>query len=62
VVKRLTLDLHDDVHKHLKITAAELEIPMAELLRELVADALDKPTVLGDTAARIRGRATVSRT
>lgn len=55
-MKRLTLDLRDDVHKHLKITAAELEVPMSDLLRELVADALDRPTVLEQTVARIRSR------
>jgi hypothetical protein len=56
-VKRLTLDLQDDLHKHLKVTAAQLEVPMAELLRALVTDALDKPTILTKTAARIRDRA-----
>jgi len=61
VVKRLTLDLQDDVHKSLKVAAAQLEVPMAELLRELVADALDRPTVLGSTAARIRHRAAANR-
>lgn len=55
-MKRLTLDLRDDVHKHLKIAAAELEVPMADLLRELVADALDRPTVLEQTVSRIRSR------
>lgn len=56
-MKRLTLDLRDDVHKNLKVAAAQLEVPMSELLRELVADALGRPAVLNDTAARIRDRA-----
>lgn len=60
-MKRLTLDLQDDIHKNLKITAAQLEVPMAELLRELVTDALDSPTVLDSTAARIRDRAAANR-
>jgi hypothetical protein len=60
-VKRLTLDLRDEVHKHLKVAAAQLEVPMAELLRELVADAISRPTVLDDTAARIRDRGKATR-
>ena len=56
-MKRLTLDLRDDLHKHLKVTAAQLEVPMSELLRELVADALDNPGVLEQTVGRIQGRA-----
>lgn len=59
-MKRLTLDLQDDMHKRLKVAAAQLEVPMADLLRELVADALERPTVLDDTVARIRDRATTS--
>lgn len=53
-VKRLTLDLPQETHKMLKVRAAELEVPMAELLRELIADALKAPTALRDLAKRIR--------
>lgn len=53
-VKRLTLDLPGDLHHTLKVRAAELDVPMAELLRQLVADALKQPATLRDIAARLR--------
>lgn len=56
-VKRLTLDLPADVHRTLKIRSAELEVPMAELLRELIVEALENPSVLSQLAER-RRRAT----
>lgn len=51
-VKRLTLDLPVDVHRALKVRAAELDVPMAELLRVLIAEALADPSTLADVAAR----------
>lgn len=54
-MKRLTLDLPQDTHRALKVRSAELDVPMAKLLRVLVADALKKPATLRDLAERIRG-------
>jgi hypothetical protein len=52
-VKRLTLDLPVDVHRALKVRSVELDVPMAELLRELIGDALRKPATLKAIAARL---------
>jgi hypothetical protein len=52
--KRLTLDLPTDVHRSLKIRSAELGIPMAELLRALILEALADPSALKEIAARCR--------
>ena len=56
-VKRLTLDLPADLHRTLKIRSAELDVPMAELLRELILEALANPRSLSELADR-RRRAT----
>lgn len=53
-VKRLTLDLTPALHRSLKIRAAELEIPMAELLRELLESALNEPRRLAAAAKKRR--------
>jgi hypothetical protein len=53
-VKRLTLDLPSDVHRALKIRSAELEVPMVELLRALIGDALDHHSTLRELADRVR--------
>lgn len=53
-VKRLTLDLPNDVHRALKVRSVELDVPMAELLRELIAGALAEPSVLAELAERRR--------
>lgn len=53
-VKRLTLDLPSDVHRALKVRSVELDVPMAELLRELIAGALAEPSVLAELAERRR--------
>ena len=52
--KRLTLDLSAQLHRRLKVRSAELDVPMAELLRELIADALKKPATLRELAERVR--------
>ena len=53
-MKRLTLDLPTDVHRTLKMRSVELDIPMAELLRELIDDVLDDPSSLTQLAERRR--------
>lgn len=53
-VKRLTLDLPSDVHRALKVRSVELDVPMAELLREFIAGALAEPSVLAELADRCR--------
>ncbi len=53
-MKRLTLDLPNDVHRALKVRSVELDVPMAELLRELIAGALAEPSVLAELADRCR--------
>jgi plasmid stability protein len=60
-VKRLTLDLPVDVHRALKVRSAELEVPMADLLRELLDDAMKKPTTLRQIATRLHSRSTKDR-
>lgn len=52
--KRLTLDLTPELHRALKVRAAELEVPMVDLLRGFLADALDDPETLTALAARMR--------
>lgn len=54
-VKRLTLDLSVDLHRALKVRAAELDVPMAELLRALIQRALRDPATLDDLAEGLRG-------
>lgn len=53
-MKRLTLDLPTDVHRTLKMRSVELDIPMAELLRELIDDVLADPSSLAQLAERRR--------
>jgi hypothetical protein len=53
-VKRLTLDLPNNVHRNLKIRSAELDVPMAELLRELITKALADPSAFAEVAERRR--------
>lgn len=53
-MKRLTLDLPSDVHRALKVRSVELDVPMAELLREFIAGALAEPSVLAELADRCR--------
>lgn len=53
-VKRLTLDLPTDVHRTLKIRSAELDVPMAELLRGLIVETLTDTTALSELAERCR--------
>lgn len=53
-VKRLTLDLPADVHRALKLRSVELDVPMAELLRELIAKALSDPTAFTKVTERRR--------
>ncbi|MDQ3570030.1 MAG: hypothetical protein M3396_05270 [Actinomycetota bacterium] len=52
--KRLTLDMPAELHRTLKLRAVELEVPMAELLRELILDALDHPQTLRRVVSRVR--------
>jgi len=47
-VKRLTLDIPADLHRALKIRAAELDVPMVELLRLLIDQALEDPSTLAN--------------
>ena len=47
-VKRLTLDIPADLHRALKIRAAELDVPMVELLRVLIEQALEDPSTLAN--------------
>lgn len=55
-MKRLTLDLPAETHRALKVRSAELDVAMAELLRELIADALRKPSTLRVIADRLEGK------
>lgn len=52
--KRLTLDMPAEMHRTLKIRAVELEVPMAELLRGLIVDALDHPQTLRRVVSRVQ--------
>lgn len=47
-VKRLTLDIPADLHRALKVRAAELDVPMVEVVRALIQRALEDPTALRD--------------
>lgn len=47
-VKRLTLDIPAEIHRALKIRAAELDVPMVELLRALIEQALEDPSTLAN--------------
>lgn len=53
-MKRLTLDLPTEVHRTLKMRSVELDIPMAELLRELIEEVLADPSSLKQLAERRR--------
>jgi hypothetical protein len=53
-VKRLTLDLSVDLHRALKVRAAELDVPMVELLRALIQLALEDPGALNELAEGLR--------
>ncbi len=53
-MKRLTLDLPTDVHRTLKIRSAELDVPMAELLRGLIVETLADSSALSELAERCR--------
>jgi hypothetical protein len=46
--KRLTLDIPADLHRALKVRAAELDVPMVEVVRALIQRALEDPTALRD--------------
>lgn len=48
--KRLTLDLDPHLHRALKIRAVGLDLPMAELLRALIEQALNEPAMLSKVA------------
>lgn len=52
--KRLTLDLATDLHRTLKVRSAELDVPMVELLRQLIVEALADPSTLSELAERCR--------
>lgn len=52
--KRLTLDLTPELHRALKVRAAELEVPMVDLLRGFLAEALENPATLQALADRMR--------
>lgn len=52
--KRLTLDLAPELHRALKVRAAELEVPMVDLLRGFLAEALENPAMLQALADRMR--------
>lgn len=53
-VKRLTLDIPADLHRALKVRAAELDVPMVEMLRALIRHALEDPTALNDLVDALR--------
>ena len=53
-VKRLTLDIPADLHRALKIRAAELDVSMVELLRVLIEQTLEDPSTLRCIADRLR--------
>jgi predicted DNA binding CopG/RHH family protein len=52
--KRLTLDLSPELHKALKVRAVELDVPMSELLRALIEQALNEPLTLSRLAEDLR--------
>jgi predicted DNA binding CopG/RHH family protein len=52
--KRLTLDLSPELHRALKVRAAELDVPMSELLRALIEQALNEPLTLSRLADDLR--------
>ncbi len=53
-MKRLTLDLATDLHRTLKVRSVELDVPMVELLRQLIVEALADPSALSELAERCR--------
>lgn len=54
--KRLTLDLAPELHRALKVRAVDLDVPMAELLRALIEQALSSPSTLSTLADDLRRR------
>jgi predicted HicB family RNase H-like nuclease len=52
--KRLTIDLAPELHRALKVRAAELDVPMSELLRALIEQALNEPSTLSKLADDLR--------
>lgn len=52
--KRLTLDLAPGLHRALKLRAVDLDVPMAELLRALIEQALSEPSTLSALADDLR--------
>ena len=54
VAQRLTLDLPASMHTALKVRSAELEVPMADLLRVMIHQALNDSAFLRRIAARAR--------
>lgn len=42
-MKRLTLDLDDELHRELRVRAATLGVPMSDLCRALLRDYLAAP-------------------
>jgi len=54
--KRLTLDLAPELHRALKVRAVELDVPMADLLRGLIQQALSEPLTLSNLADDLRDR------
>ena len=52
--KRLTLDLTPELHRALKVRAVDLDVPMSELLRALIEQALSKPSMLSLLADDLR--------
>lgn len=51
-LKRLTLDLSPEMHRGLKVRAAEAGVTMVDLIRHLLADVLDDPRRFSQAAAR----------
>jgi hypothetical protein len=54
--KRLTLDLAPELHRALKVRAVDLDVPMAELLRALIEQALGEPSTFSSLAENLRRR------
>ena len=53
-IKRLTIDLTPDVHRSLKVSAAEHDVQMVDLVRYLVSDLLADPKRFRRVADRAR--------
>ena len=52
--KRLTLDLTPEMHRGLKVGAAEAGVTMVDLIRHLLADVLEDPRRFRQAAAKAR--------